>query len=84
MRHANLQVGGIASQHPIAEAAEDLALVEALAVAHAVGQLHLVAEILHVDGAHQAALAEHRVRLNEPQFAEHRHRTGGRRGAHGE
>ncbi len=37
-----------------------------------------------MDAAHQAALAEHRMRLDEPQLAEDRHRTGGRRGAHGE
>ena len=84
MRHAALQVGGVAAHDPVAERVEDLALVKALAVAHAVGELHLRLRVLHVDGANQAVGPEHGVRLDKPQLAEHRNGARDRRGVHGE
>src|SRR5699024_4551903 len=70
---AQTQAFGIASHGPVPKRMEYLELSQALAVAHAVGELHLGPGLQHVDRARRSVGAARRVRFYEPQLAEHLH-----------
>ena len=83
MAQTHRERGLVGAQRPSAEAAEQRALVDALAVAHRIGQFHLRRPLAHPHPQMRAAGLVNGARLDEPELAEHGQAAGRRGGAHG-